>query len=217
MKKAVQNIFYTICMLVLLAGMFGGGYYFRDQQIEAENTEIVEDTAPDIQLPGEVEKRIVTKEEVEGKLVEIKELSTYSSEYTVEKAADFSRYALDDKKIPGTTNSIDLTGSGVVKVGYDVDAIEIKVDNDSRKIYISLPEAKLNDNYIIWDTVTCVESNNILNPIDFDQYKSLITDMEALGLQQAEENGIYSAAEDNIKMLIENFLSGFDDFEIVFM
>ena len=217
MKKAVQSVFSTICVLVLLAGTYGAGYYVRGQQIEEANTELVENTTPDIQLPGEVEKRIVTKEDVELKLVEIGELSTYSGEYTVEKAADFSRYALDDMKIPGTTKSIDLTGSGVVKVGYDVDAIEIKVNNDSRKIYISLPEPKINDNYIIWDTVTCEELNNILNPIDFDQYKTLITDMEALGLQQAEENGIYSAAEENIKMLIENFLSGFDDFEIVFM
>ena len=64
-------------------------------------------------------------------------------------------------KIFGTTNSIEIKASGVVKVGYDMSKMVINVDNDSSKIYIKLPEIQLNDNYVIWDTVTCSESNNL--------------------------------------------------------
>ena len=69
---------------------------------------------------------------------------------------DTARYWLDNIKIFGTTNSIEIKASGVVKVGYDMSKMVINVDNDSSKIYIKLPEIQLNDNYVIWDTVTCL-------------------------------------------------------------
>lgn len=86
-----------------------------------------------------------------------------------------------------------------------------------KKIYIALPEAEILDNYIIWDTVKCSENNTILNPIDFAQYQEMISDIEQQGLEQAESNGIYEKAEGRVKSLIQNFLSGFDEFEIVFL
>ena len=156
-------------------------------------------------------------DEIETKLVEIGELSTYSGEYSVTREADYSRYFIDDIKIPGTTNTVHIECEGIVKVGYNIDDVNIKVDNDSFKIYIGLPEAAVNDNYVIWDTVKCVEANNFLNPIDFAQYQTLIDEIEADGLKQAEEKGIYKSAEDNVKKIIVNFLSGFDGFEIIFM
>ena len=104
-----------------------------------------------------------------------------------------------------------------MKVGYEVEDIEIKVDNDSLKIYISLPEAQVLDNYVIWDTVRCQEENNILNPIDFEQYQGIISEIEAEGLALAEADGIYEDAEANMETIICNFLSSFEDYEIVFL
>ena len=49
-------------------------------------TEIVEESETsdfDLKLPGEVEKRTVTKDEVESRIYEIGELSTYCGEYIV--------------------------------------------------------------------------------------------------------------------------------------
>ena len=91
----------------------------------------------------------------------------------------------------------------------------VKVDDE--KIYISIPSAHLNDNYVIWDSLECNETNNILNPIEFSQYQDLINEIEQMGLKQVTEQGIYSKAEDNLKSLIEVFLSEFDDYEIVYM
>ena len=70
-----------------------------------------------MKLPGETEKRIVTIDEVETKLAEIGELSTYSGRYEVTKEADYSRYFLDDIKVPGTKNTVHLECEGIVKVG----------------------------------------------------------------------------------------------------
>lgn len=216
MVQIKKTIYSTVAVLLVLALFFGFGYFIGSRQKDAVPVNN-DDDGFDLKLPTEVEKRIVTKEEVSAKLIEISELSTYSGEYTVSKAADFTRYVLDDIPIPGTTNSITLTCTGVVKVGYDVNDISPTVDNESQKIYISLPAASVNDNYIIWDSVQCSEKNSIFNPIDFEQYKTLIAEIEDLGLQQVTKDGIFKAAEENIKMIICNFLSGFEEYEVVFL
>ena len=88
--------------------------------------------------------------------------------------------------------SYHLEGAGCVKVGYDVSDIKIRVDDD--KIYISIPEARLNDNYLIWDTLECSEANSILNPIEFSQYQEIIDEIEEMGLEEVESQGIYQSA-----------------------
>lgn len=212
--KAIFRVFAVLCMLAIF---FCGGYYFGINQDENAQPVINDSDKFDFTLPGETEKRVVTVEEIEMKLVEIGELSTYSGEYTVTKSAEYSRYFLDDIKIPGTTNEITIQCTGVVKVGYDMNTITPTVDNDSMKIYLALPKAVIHDNYIIWDTVQCSTANNILNPLDFSQYQELISEIEAMGLEEAEKDGIYESANENVKMIICNFLSAFAEYEIVFI
>ena len=210
----------TIAVLLTLAIVFGAGYFVGS--FPDEDAEVVEPINPteekfDLKLPAEVEKRIVTVEEVEVVLVDVSQFSTYSGEYTTTKSAEYTRYFLDNIAVPGTTNTINLECKGIVKVGYDVDEITIKVDNDSQKIYISLPAPKVLDNYVIWDSVKCRDENNILNPIDFEQYQGLISEIEDEGLGLVEADGIYEDAEANMETIIRNFLSGFEDYEILFL
>ena len=200
----------TILVLLVIGVSFGGGYafckYYQTESVTIED----KNTGIDLKLPGEVEKRIVTVEEVESKLVEMSNLSTYSSEYTVLKSADYTRYLLDDIPVPGTTNTITLECDGVVVVNYDVYEMVPTVDTKSQTIYISIPEPSSITNNIDWDGVRVVEKNNILNPIEFEQYHTLISEAKELGLSQAESGGLYEAAEQNVKIIIENYLSGFE-------
>ena len=220
MAKVWKAISSTIAVLLTLAIVFGAGYFVGS--FPDEDAEVVEPINPteekfDLKLPAEVEKRIVTVEEVEVVLVDVSQFSTYSGEYTTTKSAEYTRYFLDNIAVPGTTNTINLECKGIVKVGYDVDEITIKVDNDSQNIYISLPAPKVLDNYVIWDSVKCREENNILNPIDFEQYQGLISEIEDEGLGLVEADGIYEDAKANMETIIRNFLSGFEDYEIVFL
>lgn len=220
MAKVWKAISSTLAVLLTLSLVFGAGYFVGS--FPDEEAEIVEPINPaeekfDLELPAEVEKRIVTVEEVEVMLVDISQFSTYSGEYTTTKSAEYTRYFLDNIAVPGTTNTINLECKGIVKVGYDVEEITIEVDNDSKKIYISLPAPKVLDNYVIWDTVKCQEENNILNPIYFEQYQALISEIEDDGLALVEADGIYADAEENIITIIRNCLSGFEDFEIIFL
>lgn len=224
MGKVWRTIGNTLMILFIFALVFSSGYFMGRRLNENQALALAEEAAalpeteekPDLELPGEVEKRVVTVEEVEVKLVEIGQFSTYSSEYTVSKSADYSRYFLEEYEIPGTTNSITINCRGIVKVGYEVKDIIPIVDNETMTISISLPAPAVLDNYVIWDSVNYDETNNILNPIDFAQYHTLVAEIEALGLAQAEAAGVYAIAEENIKLIIQNFLAGFADYEIVF-
>ena len=218
MDKIWKAISSTIAVFLTIALVFGAGFFAGKHF--GSNAEAVEEPPTedfDLTLPGEVEKRVVTIDEIQMQLMEIGELSTYSGEYSVIKSADFTRYFLDDIAIPGTTNTIQIECQGIVKVGYDIERITPQVDNESQKIYIALPEAEVLDNYVIWDTVKCTENNTIFNPIDFTQYRTLISEIESQGLSQAEAEGIYAQAENQVKGIIQNFLSGFEEFEIIFL
>ena len=217
MKKILSFMRDLITVLVVIAIAFGAGFFYAQHIDQPEVVEVVEEEQDsfDLELPLEVERRVVTVEEVESKLVEIGELSTYSGEYTCTFGKDESRYWLDKIPVLFSTNSIEITCEGIVKVGYNMSDIVVKVDDD--KIYISIPEARLNDNYVIWDSVVCNETNNIFNPIEFSQYEEIINEIERRGLEEVTAQGIYKRAEANLKVLIENFLAEFDEYEIVYM
>ena len=217
MKTFSKFIAIFLSVLIIAGVAFVSGYYVGSNN--PPEAEVVENSTDenDLHLPGEVEKRIVTVEEINSKLVEISEFSTYSSEYEVTKSADYSRYFLDKFRALFTKNSITLKAKGILKVGYDFFEIKTEVDPESNIIYIALPEIKVLDNYILWDTIECVEDNNFFNPIEFSQYKQLATEMEALGLADAEEKGIYENGEAHVQELIINFLSCFEGYEVKFL
>lgn len=217
MKKIVKPIAIILSIILLISGGFVGGYFVA---INKSNESTIVDNKTDekdLQMPGETETQIVTVDKINSKLIEISQFSAYSSEYEVEKGKDFVRNMLDDIPIPGTTNNVTLKCKGIVKVGYDFGKITPKIDTVSHKIYLSLPEIEVNDNYIIWESIECTEENNILHPIDFKQYQELALEIEAQGLKQAEEKGIYEKAEVHAKTLIENFFKCFEGYTVEFV
>ena len=176
----MKKCFKIILSIFVLALTFVAGFQtanLRNEgkwKLEQKNNQ----SGIDLKLPGENEKSIVTIEEVEAKLKGIAELSSYSGEYTVTYGRDSARYWLDNIKIFGTTNSIEIKASGVVKVGYDMSK---------------------------------------MNTIEFSQYEEIVDEIEQMGLEDVESKGIYDNASENIKNIIKAFLSGFKEYEIVYM
>lgn len=56
-----------------------------------------------------------------------------------------------------------------------------------------------------------------MNPIEFSQYEEIVDEIEQMGLEDVESKGIYDNASENIKNIIKAFLSGFKEYEIVYM
>lgn len=214
--KSVLDFFVSLIVVVaIVLASFGAGYYYCSlNPIEIEPVAMPA-PAVDLEMPGEVEIRKVTVKDVKSSLSGISELSTYASRYQATLEKEETRYFLDNIELLGTTNKIRIDCEGVVKVGYDVS--DIKVSINENKIYVSLPFPTVNDNYVIWETVKCTENNNILNPINFDQYDNIITEIEEIGLEDARSNGVFQKAADHMKHLIEMSLSEFEDYEVVFM
>lgn len=216
MKKAIDSFKSIVSSLLFILFFVAIGFVIGRYTsfLQQPQEEIVSDNDENgLTLPFETKRETVTVLDVKSTLEELSDFSTYECVYTVKKGKDLSRFIGKELKIPGTTNNVTLTCDGVVKVGYDINDIGVEVNNNT--IFITLPEkATINDNYIIWDTVEVSEKNNILNPIEFSQYKALISEIEETGLEQAESKGIYDKAEKNFKKVIEGFLSKFDDYEI---
>lgn len=218
MKRCLRTIRNILGTFVMIAVVFGigyvvGKYYHGDAETFIQSWK----NGFDLQLPGETEKTVVTVDEVEAKILEIGELTSCEGEYIVTRGRDFTRYMLDDIPVPGTTNHVELTCTGVVKAGYDLEEITVRVDTESKKIYVSLPEAQINSNQLIWDSMVCKEENNILNPINFAKYQMLITEIKEEGLQKAKDDGIFDAVEKNARNLITNFLGCFVEYQVVFL
>lgn len=163
----------------------------------------------------ETEHIEITNVHIEEKLSKISELATMSFTYTGHKTIDNTRQILG-VDIFGTTNTVDVIYSGVIKVGYDVLDTQYKVDEDRRMILFTLPEAKVLDNYIILDNLICEDENNIFNPIGSEDITRYFAEIEEEELAIAESKGIYFEAETQLKSIIENFFAAFPDYKVIF-
>ncbi len=210
MKRDNSGTFKLIILiLVLIVIAFFGGMLLEANTSNKGATVIDGEKSSQFKLPGFMSKRKVTVDNITATLKEIEEFSSYQVTYKVEKSEEETDYFLKKIKVPFTTNKIAIKCTGVVKVGYDISQIQVDVNNSKQEIYITLPDAKVNDNYIIWDSVNFNETNNLFNPIEFGQYKNLFQEIEAEGLKEAESNGVYQKAEDNFKKVINSALAAF--------
>ena len=214
MKKVKEMLSSIITIVLLLCIGAGIGFHYGLHFSDPEKLP-VEDLSPDLKLPGESESRVITCEEIEVALFEIQELSTHAGRYTVCRNEDEVREVLGWDIFGIATNSISIRCQGIVKVGFDVSEIIVTIDAESKTVYIKLPEAKVLDNYVIWDTVECVETNNMFNPIEFSQYQTIIAEMEAEGLETMVEAGIFNSAREHFEAIVVTYLSGITTYNIV--
>ena len=153
----------------------------------------------------ETEHIEVTNIVLEEKLIPVQELATSRFEYTGLKEIDKAREVLG-VNIPLTTKEIDISYSGVIEVGYDLNDMNYEIIPGLNTIVLQLPKPTV-DSYIIQDTIVCKEKNNILNPIHADEVSKCLVDVEKDELQRAEQQGIYTEAEEHLKHIISTSLA----------
>ena len=157
----------------------------------------------------------LTDSVVMEKLQSIGQLVTYSYEYSNVREIKDSKQIFG-WNIPGTTHTIQLKYNGIIKVGYEVADIQVSVDNDTKTIYVTLPEPKITDNYIDMDNLSYAEQNNIFNPISGDEITGELDNIKADALERAENAGIYELAEGNAKAQISGLFEAFDGYSVKF-
>lgn len=202
-RRGFMRTFRLFLVVVLIAALAFIGYIYQDEIKSALNRSQVED------------KVEITDIEVMETLVAKSDLVTYAFEFdnTTEIKNSRQIFGVD---VPFTTNTVTIKYAGVIKVGYDVSAMKITVDNDNNKIYVTLPEAKITDKYLYEDKLEYSEKNNIFNPISPDKISECLEDILNTELKRAEEQGIYDKAEDNVKDIITGILSVYEDYLVVY-
>lgn len=75
--KKIKETGSGLLVIILIAALgFVGGYWYHSQKIEEKADVVVDDTTPDVKLPGEKEGSIVTVDEVRTKLVAIVQIAS---------------------------------------------------------------------------------------------------------------------------------------------
>lgn len=161
-------------------------------------------------------KITVTSDVLEETLRPISEMNTAAFEYTGKDTRRDTRTGLGIL-IPGTTNSVTISYSGVITVGYDVSAMKETADTEEKIIYVYLPESKVTHNYIDTENLELESNNNILNPIDVEDLFEYLKEIQAKELDRAVEDGMYDTAREQIESLITGLLSVFDDYTVQFV
>lgn len=77
-----------------------------------------------------------------------------------------------------TKNEVSITYKGIIKVGYDLEKFEYKIEESSKKIYMSLPEGQVTDQYMILDELKFEQKNNVLNPISIEEINKYLVDVQ---------------------------------------
>lgn len=73
------------------------------------------------------------------------------------------------------------------------------------------------DSYIKLDDLQFDAKNNILNPIDITKLTEYFGQIEQEGISNAEKMDIFNKAEERMKRIIESFLAGFSEYEVIFI
>ena len=194
-----RALFRIILLAIVIVGLLLGWNYYKEQSFRGI---LGHDTG-------------LTDTVVMEKLQEIGQLVTYSYEYSNVREIKDSRQIFG-WNIPGTTHTIQLKYNGIIKVGYEVSEIQVSVDNESKTIYVTLPDPKVTDNYIDMDNLSYAEQNNIFNPISGDEITGELDSIKTEALENAEHAGIYELAEGNAKSQISGLFQAFDGYSVRF-
>ena len=164
----------------------------------------------------ETHKTEVTVVDINRKFEAVSEIAVYEYDYSgYEKKTDRRKFL--GLGLPLTKNEVEITYSGQIKVIYDLDKINKRVDNENQIIYIELPTEVETSNVIEPENIQFKEKDNILNPIKTDDLIDYTAEIEEKELQKAiDEEQLYELAKEEIKKNIKNALTEFD-YEVVFL
>ncbi len=147
----------------------------------------------------EADKEIITKATLE-KMIDVDELSTFEAVYNgitevmnKEKPEKIDYYVYYEAK---------------VKAGIDFEKVEVHIDNEAKKISVTIPEIKINDVNVDIASLDYIFENERANTetVSQEAYKAAIEDVTN---ESAQENRIYELAEQNARNIIEALIAPF--------
>ncbi|MBO5302546.1 MAG: DUF4230 domain-containing protein [Lachnospiraceae bacterium] len=140
----------------------------------------------------EEKKEIISKASLE-KMINVSELSTFEAIYNGVAEVRSDYYVSYEAR---------------VKAGIDFEEIDVAVDNETKKIVITLPKAQINEVNVDIASLDYIFQNEKANneTVAQEAYKACIEDVEN---ESADEEAIYQLAEQNAKNIVEALVKPF--------
>lgn len=147
----------------------------------------------------EAEKEIITQSTLE-KIIHVSELSTYEVVY------NGIAEVMNEKKPENVDYYVSYEAK--VKAGIDFEQVEIAVDNEAKKISVTIPEIKITDVTVDIASLDYIFENKKADTETVSQqaYKACIQDVTN---ESAKKEAIYELAEKNAENMIEALISPF--------
>lgn len=228
MKKTIKRVI----TVVLVSAIAAAGFYWwhtgemaslsRQLQDEQARRELINQRIQEIQESldsSEAEKEsllermdaMLTEEAVVfdadailEEIQEIGELATMEYRFTNVGTLD----AVDTFRhigwaVPFSRKTAVVTMDGVTKVGIDVSEVSITVDEDSKTIFVQIPEARILSTELFEDSlVAYIEEESLFSNITLEDSSSLRDEIKTKAEQNALESGLLTQAHDQASEII---------------
>lgn len=182
MRRFKKFLGVLVIILGLLAVAFIGGHYLGKQDSQTE----------------------ITSELVGNRLEQAKELTTTKYFYTNTASFENQR-KFYNWNLPFTTKKFIVSYDGVIHVGIDLSAIDVKVQDQT--IDVTLPEVKILSHDIDSDSVKVFdEEASIFNKMTVDDYANF-TNEQKKASEEAKDKGLLEAAKQNTERTIKEILN----------
>lgn len=159
--------------------------------------------------PQIIEKEVtISGETICSGLEEIGTLNTAEYYFThVSKYEDSVEFL--GCEVPFSESSFVYSYDGRICAGVDFSEIAVEVDEESRTITVTLPPVMITSFEIDTDSFTLYdESESLINQISVEAMADSISEIELDEREKAVDKGLLETAEENAKVLIENFMDG---------
>lgn len=158
---------------------------------------------------------------VKEQILDIKEIGTMEYHYTNVGTVDsVNHFKNTDVKIPFSSKTAIVTMDGVIKAGVDAEQIEIVVNEMTKTITITIPEATILSNEPFEESmVVYTEEEGLFNNLTLADGSSIRIEIKDKAEANALENNILKQAQEKagefVKCLIEAIPSVKDTYKII--
>ena len=151
---------------------------------------------------------VITSETLKSQLGPLNELVTQEYVYTnADRRTDDKKWIFGWTR-PFSGNSLLLTYDGVIKASVDLNEAEIRVDEESRTIFVDLPDSYISENDIPQESIVVVEvKDGLFNEVTLDDYNSFISEQKIIMKEKAIERGLLTKADEEARSIVRTFLS----------
>ncbi len=214
-KRLVWKIAAGLIAAVLVAGCaFAAAKGMYENKKTVEYVEVPVEKEKIVEVPVET-KAIITGEIMQEKLRDIGELA--SEEYNYTEVATFDKSMSTqlfgyDVTVPFTQSKFIYTYQGMIKAGVDFERLTVEKDEESRRITVTLPKARILSSEIDLDSFNLYdEKNSIFNPISVKDVNATDRMLKENAEEKAVKEGLLQRADTHARTMIRSLLlSAFD-------